>query len=325
MGVTVPCEACSEPVGPSDEHCDACGAAVSRKMKDRLFVAQLRAREEIVDRARDGAKTDGQVTKAANMIGILAILFVVGGAIMYLLQQHRLVLLINGSLAVVMGALWMWAKSAPLQAIFAAISIFVVVQAVGAVLDPWSLLQGIVIKLIAVVGLARGLKAALDARAAQRPAAAGEGVDHDRRDEGARVLRVQGGEPPDRALLSPLRQAAPGRSSTARGCHPGCGCRPRVAPRSSRERFLARGPTGLRHHGLARRREPLRDDRAPLDGRRAPRRRYDALRGVRPRVLRRVGSSRPRAGPALSPVAARRAAEVGRDMSRAPSGGEEGA
>jgi hypothetical protein len=70
-----------------------------------------------------------------------------------------------------MSVLWLWARRAPLPAIACALALYLVVQVVSAVLDPSSIMKGIIVKLFAFAALYKGLKAALDARAAiqQRP------------------------------------------------------------------------------------------------------------------------------------------------------------
>ena len=80
-------------------------------------------------------------------------------------------LVANLVLAALMAGLWFWSRRAPLPAIACALALFVVVQVVGAVLEPESIFKGILIKVLAMIALGNGLKAALAARAAmQRPA-----------------------------------------------------------------------------------------------------------------------------------------------------------
>jgi hypothetical protein len=75
---------------------------------------------------------------------------------------------LNLALAVMMGALWMWARRAPLPAIACALGLFVAVQVGSALYDPTSIIKGILIKVIALWALGKGLRAALAARAQMR-------------------------------------------------------------------------------------------------------------------------------------------------------------
>ena len=82
------------------------------------------------------------------------------------------VLVVNLVLAGLMGVLWIWGRRAPLPAIACAFAMFVVVYVVSGVLEPSSIPKGILVKILSLAVLAKGLKAALAARAAiRRPAA----------------------------------------------------------------------------------------------------------------------------------------------------------
>jgi hypothetical protein len=148
-----------------------------------------------------------KVREGAKWIGVLAVLFAISGVLMFFvtqmeanqalshLQQFRddevlqpidgktytagelraeverepyQVLIINLIVAGLMTALWVWAKRAPLPAIACAFALFVVVHVGSAMVDPSSLAKGVIIKVIALVALGKGLKAALEARALMR-------------------------------------------------------------------------------------------------------------------------------------------------------------
>lgn len=160
---------------------------------------------------REAQERGQRMRSAAKWIGVLAILFAVSGALMFVLQQMQTeqalknlapfadsdvmqpiegetytagqlremvkrepyqVLVVNLVIAAIMGGLWYWGRRAPLPAIATAIALFIVVHVVSGIIDPSSIPKGILIKVIALVILGKGLKAALEARAAmQRPAA----------------------------------------------------------------------------------------------------------------------------------------------------------
>ena len=148
-----------------------------------------------------------QVRAGSNWIGALAILFVVSGPIMFAMQKMEAdkalvnlagldedeelvpidgktytagelrraverepmqVLIVNVILGALMAVLWLWARRAPLPAIACALALYVVVHVVSAVVEPASILQGLLIKILALAALGKGLKAALAARAAMR-------------------------------------------------------------------------------------------------------------------------------------------------------------
>jgi hypothetical protein len=202
--VTIPCGICQSTIAMGAVTCPGCSRPVTDQ--DR---AVLQVRFEGADwQAHERGK---KVRTGAKWVGVLAILFAVSAPIMFAMQEsttsqamtnlaqfqddevlqpingkvytagelRRAVerepyqtLVMNGILAVLMGVLWLWARRAPLPAIACALALYLVVQVVSAVLDPSSIVKGIIIKLVAFGALYKGLKAALDARAAiqqQRP------------------------------------------------------------------------------------------------------------------------------------------------------------
>ena len=77
--------------------------------------------------------------------------------------EHNGVLVVNLILAAIMVVLAWWSKRRALPAILIATAVFVVVQVAGAIMDPASLTQGIVVKIIVIVVLIKGIKGALSA------------------------------------------------------------------------------------------------------------------------------------------------------------------
>lgn len=77
--------------------------------------------------------------------------------------ERRGVLVVNLILATLMLVLAWWSKRRPLPAILIATAIFVVVQIAGAIVDPRTLVQGLIVKVIVIVVLVRGIKGAISA------------------------------------------------------------------------------------------------------------------------------------------------------------------
>jgi hypothetical protein len=77
-------------------------------------------------------------------------------------------LVVNLVVAGLMGALWIWARRAPLPAICCALALIVVIYGTSAALDPSSIFKGIILKIASFAVLYKGVKAALAARAAMR-------------------------------------------------------------------------------------------------------------------------------------------------------------
>jgi hypothetical protein len=78
--------------------------------------------------------------------------------------EHRGALIVNLLLSVIMLVLAWWSKWKPLSAILIATAIYAAVQVVGAIVDPMTIMQGIILKIIIIGVLVKGIKGALAAR-----------------------------------------------------------------------------------------------------------------------------------------------------------------
>ena len=156
---SVPCEACGKPVYKADDFCESCGHRVSDETKERIQLAirvKREAREEQAEQEdRHRREREVRVKKAAQMVGILAVLFFLGGLVGYLMAQDTkskalanlagldanatvtleginhnvgelrkqvenepmMVLVVNFTLTVIFIGLYFWARKAPFPAI----------------------------------------------------------------------------------------------------------------------------------------------------------------------------------------------------------------
>jgi hypothetical protein len=200
LDVSIPCQSCHNPIRMGDQHCSACGRAVSDDDRRLLQVRLESSDNQALERGK-------KMRAAAGWIGVLAILFAVGGGIMFGIQfaqtetalanlnrfqdddqlepingksytagelrraverEPYQILIVNLIVAGLMAGLWVWAKRSPLPAIACAFALFLVVHVGSAMVDPTSIARGIIVKIAAVFALASGLKSALQARAMMR-------------------------------------------------------------------------------------------------------------------------------------------------------------
>ena len=197
MKVSIMCPACDGAIVVGDKFCEKCGAKVTAEQEASL-------RERLEYSSRDMAEHMKQVRAARQTIMVLAVMFVLGGVLMFFVAQGttekalsnlsaldanmiypepvqgqtvtvgklrelveaepRRVLFLNVFLAGLMGGLWMWAKKSVLPAMLVALAVFATVHVASAMMDPKTIVQGIYIKIFAIVALTRGVRAALAAR-----------------------------------------------------------------------------------------------------------------------------------------------------------------
>lgn len=192
---TAACPKCSAPLAGNEPFCTQCGGEVARARRGRPRLAsELRAKDLrnagrwilglailfVVAGTWLGFKTrsDGQ-QGLANLSGRDAAEVVeVLGKSMTIAELRETIevemvtsFLINYLLAAVFIGLYFWARKAPLPATITALCIYLAVQVLNAIVDPTTLIQGILIKVLCVLGLLAGIRAALASR--QGDAAAG--------------------------------------------------------------------------------------------------------------------------------------------------------
>jgi hypothetical protein len=149
------------------------------------------------------AQHSKQLRNAQSTIGGLSILFVLGGIVFFFITRSQVdaalvslssasesaplaeavagattvgelrsslerqpwqVLGLNLFLAAVMLGLWIWSKRALLPAIITALAVYVTVMVASALYDPSTLAQGVIMKVIIIVALARGVQSTVAAR-----------------------------------------------------------------------------------------------------------------------------------------------------------------
>lgn len=182
----ITCESCSAVAKPYDKFCGKCGKPMPTAQDYELR---------------------GNVSSATNAIKALAVLFILGGLLMFAVTKSQTdaaltriqamqddatypkqiqgrtykvgelrkelewepwgVLSINLVLAAIMIGLAIWARRAPLPAVLIATATYVVLIVANGISDPRSLAQGWIIKLIVIAFLIKGIKAALALRDAR--------------------------------------------------------------------------------------------------------------------------------------------------------------
>lgn len=191
------CAKCAAPMEPAEKFCSACGASVAPdvppptpvfdalpseaaqrigKARKWLFAIavltvvlgfifyaiQKKAVEKQIDDVRaqvaglDPSAVDDHFVKATGMTFEEAIEHDRG--------MVTLLLVVNLVLAGVYFVLWLWAKRKPLPATVIALLLFVTTHVINAVLEPSTIYQGILIKILFTLALVRAIAAANEER-----------------------------------------------------------------------------------------------------------------------------------------------------------------
>ena len=106
------------------------------------------------------------VNAAMHAIIWLAILFAVVGMLLYYTSHEKSELAGGLVLSGIMAVLAFWSRKAPLPAVLVATAIYFALIVLDAIIDPKTLAQGVPVKILFIILLVRGIKAALALRTA---------------------------------------------------------------------------------------------------------------------------------------------------------------
>jgi hypothetical protein len=178
----IACPACQTSAKPYDQFCGKCGQAMP---------------------TAEDYRAQNCVKQATGAIKVLAVLFLIFGILMFFVTQTQAdaalaklqnmdpgqtweaagrtwnvgelrkqlewepwsVLMVNLILAAIMTVLALWSRRSPLPAVLIATATYVVVIVVNGMIEPKTLAEGLIIKIIIIAFLIRGIKAALAVRA----------------------------------------------------------------------------------------------------------------------------------------------------------------
>ncbi|HMR09692.1 MAG TPA: hypothetical protein PKA88_28135, partial [Polyangiaceae bacterium] len=97
-------------------------------------------------------------------LGAMAILYAIGGIVYGGMLEDVAVGAVNLVLAGVQTGLWQWSTKSLLPAAVTSLVMFVTIHLLEAVVDPASLVRGLLIKVLFITGLVQTIRAALETR-----------------------------------------------------------------------------------------------------------------------------------------------------------------
>ena len=143
--------------------CVSCGRELPH---DKMYCSNCDKSSTVISK-----KERKSIKTASRWILALCMIFIVMGTIMGLLKQgdERLIIFIsNYFLAVVMLVLFFWGRRSPYPAIVTALCIYLVIMALNALVDPTTLIQGIIWKVFILGAFLNGIKSAKVTRDAMK-------------------------------------------------------------------------------------------------------------------------------------------------------------
>lgn len=143
------CTQCRYPIGGTDEE--------KHKFRGDIHLSKIRLKD-----AEDKIRT------ARIIIYVLAGFCLIAGLIAYFGQDDAATLMVNGLICILYLGLSAWVSSNPFGALLTAFIIYLTLILVNAIIDPVTLLSGILWKVIFIGALVKGIRSATEARTLMR-------------------------------------------------------------------------------------------------------------------------------------------------------------
>ena len=166
---TIPCPHCGTENLEGGAFCQQCGKALpSAAPTGPRIVTGEQIATTAVGQDLQGQQLRKQAGKAAGALFAVAILTAISGVVFYFLLKNTrgveanvpmTVLITNLVLAGIYAGMGFWARVSPLPAAIAGLVLFVTVIVVNVVMDPTSIVQGIIVKVIVIVVLIKAIQA----------------------------------------------------------------------------------------------------------------------------------------------------------------------
>jgi len=153
------CEHCNAINGPLNKYCSQCSYPIRGSDEEKAsFRLTVSSRRRFLGDAMDKVKS------ARNAILGLAALFFIFGLFVGFGMDDFATMIANLILCVIYLVLAVWCNQNPFGAILTAFIIYLTLIVVNMLIDPATLFQGIIIKVVIIAWLAKGIRSAHEAK-----------------------------------------------------------------------------------------------------------------------------------------------------------------
>ena len=158
----VECPACAARATTGDAFCNGCGYPLNGTEKDqRMFLSVRDAKAIDLDAAHK------KIRRASTALFVIGALTAVSGFALYAVSKNpetkNSILITNLILGAIYTGLGFWCKIKPLAAIISGLSLYALVFILNAVVNPLTIVGGIIFKIIIIGMFINGIKSAIEA------------------------------------------------------------------------------------------------------------------------------------------------------------------
>jgi hypothetical protein len=156
------CPACAAQATTDDAFCNGCGYPLQGTEKEQqMFLSVRDAKSFDLDEAHK------KIKRSSNALFFIGGLTVIAGLAAYAVSKDHStkinVLLTNVILGAIYVVLGFWCKKKPLAAIISGLSLYVLIFVLNAVVNPLTIVSGIIFKIVIVGMFINGIKSAIEA------------------------------------------------------------------------------------------------------------------------------------------------------------------
>lgn len=148
------CGHCQAELTEGTKFCEKCGKEVGGIDEDVIAL-------KLVPKLK---KARGWILGIGILYAVSALLMVAISGVPWSIPEVKILLATNFALFAIHIGLWFWAKTAPFAAAVVALALFLTVHLVNAIIEPASLVRGILIKILFLIALAQAISAGLEVR-----------------------------------------------------------------------------------------------------------------------------------------------------------------
>lgn len=153
------CSNCNSPISPEEVYCSNCGYPENgdEKEKDK-FQRRIDAKKGLLKEVKK------EVKKGKNTLIVLGILNAIAGIYYGFVVEDVLTGVIEGILGIVYLGLSIWSDKQPFGALLSALILYLTLVLLLAILEPVTIFQGIIWKILIIGFLVRGIKSGHEAK-----------------------------------------------------------------------------------------------------------------------------------------------------------------
>lgn len=155
----VTCPICSKQVQPTVKFCDGCGYPIGGTEFDQNeFQYAYDLKKHDLDTAKDVVKS------GTTTLFVLAGLIAVGNTVLYFTTDQIEILIAGVFIVAIFLGLAFWSKKKPFTALVVALIVYVTIILADAFFDPYTILKGLLLKIIIIGALIKAIRGAKDAQ-----------------------------------------------------------------------------------------------------------------------------------------------------------------